>query len=770
MADKLTVGELVYKISGDMDNLKTELKKSQAEIDKLKGSVEKADTSTSKFGESLKKLATGLGLVYLANLAVQFGKASLQAYANAQNSAIQYNNAEKNVAGTRKEQIEDLDKYIRLLEEKTSVDDKTIRQGAQILAQDQISIENQRKLLAGIVDLAVANSKANGSEIDVQGTARAVGRVITTGDTGILTRQNVVVDPKTAKAIKETGDQTKRTAEMMKILDENAKGAGEALGQSWQGTMNRAKDTVEGLQEAVGKGLSVALTVLSNGLSDTVSGFGITEDGTNKLGTALVWVAGMINYVANTVKLLGLGLYAYGNILVGEAKITWGFGKDVVGIFMKVGEAIKSIGSAMQDVLTGKFAKARDDLKAGFDFSGAFDNTQKAFDGLLESNSKITDSMQQTTKDMGANLDTMANAGQVYKDVAQKQDALAEATASANEATKKQAELSEDAKKEIEDLRNKVLDLRKTTDDLVVSLGEKLTDAFKKLNEDLKSTVTDGAKSMVDIVVKAEKDLADAQKSLGEEQAKTADKQNADSIKQLQDTIAEKQKILASFAQSQSFFTEQANVAQKKADDASKALLTEVDPSKKANLEAQIQGYTAQAEAIKGFANLDKQVADAKKLAGEDEFKQAEITTLAKIQMATDLFITETTKLREKQAIAQQVENDITAFYKTQTQLRQKTLDAFAVTTIATLQKIGSEAKSAMSALNSARSTSAQIDNPIIPVSTPTTSAGSSSSSTSSTTNNSKVVNAPITVNATIKDSTDPKVVADNIAWSIKTK
>lgn len=764
--NQLTVGELVYKISGDMDNLKTELKKAETEIGNLKNSIEKTDKSTSTFGDTMKKLATGLGLVYLSKLALDFGKASVQAFANAQNSLMQYNNAEENVAGTRKEQINLLNDYILDLEKKTTVDDKSIRQGAQILAQDQIKIENQKKLLAGIVDIAVANSRANGGEVDVAGTARAVGRVISTGDTGILTRQNIVVDPKTAKAIKDTGDEAQRTALVMKILEENGKGAGEALGQSFQGKINRAKDTLEDLQVAIGKGLTSAFGVFASGLGDTVGGLKDTTDGTNALGVAFVYIAGLANFVINSIKLLGLGLMSYGNILFNEAKITFAFGQDVIGVFKKVGVAIMAIGTSMKDVLSGNFKGAVEDLKNGFDFSGTFDNTAKAFDGLLDSNQKLADSMLDTTKNLGDNITTMANAKEVYKQATADQDKLTQAKDATNKALQKEAELSDDAKKEIETLRDKVLDLKNKSDELANSLGEKLVEATNKFKDSIKGIVEDSAKSMADIVVKAETDIADLRKQLAEEQSKSGDQQSADSIKKLQDEITQKQRILTSQAQFQTDLNAKIADIQKKADEAQKAGTTEVDPAKKAILDATTNGLTLQIEALKGFADLDKQIADARKLAGEDEFKQAEITTFAKLDLATKLYIEETSKLMQKQAIAFDVEKSITNFYVTQTNLRQKTLDAFATTTIATLRQIGSEAQSAMSALNSARSAGAQINSPIIPTTIPTSTSGTATSS-SQTTTNSKTVNAPITVNATIKDSTDPATVARDLAWQL---
>ena len=770
---KLTVGELVYKISGDMENLKTELKKSEAEVTKLQSSMEKSTRTTNSFTDSMKSLAKGIGLAFVAKLVVDFGRASVQAFANAQQSAIQFNNAEQNIAGTTKEQITNLNEYILALEKKTTVDDKSIRQAAQILAQDQISIENQKKLLGGIVDISVANSKSNGGEVDTQGTATAIGRALATGELGALTRQNIVgIDASTASLFK-LGNEAKRTAILAKLLEENGKGAGEALGNSLQGKINRAKDSVEDLQVAIGKGLNTAFTVFTNGLSDTVGGLGDTEKGTNKLGVAFVYVAGLVNFMINTFKLMGIMLLKVGNDLVSFAKVSFAWGKDIIGIFGKVGEAITSIGTAMGDVLTGNFKQAKEDLKKGFDFSGTFENSKKALEEASHSSDKLGESFAQTSKDIAANVTTMANAGEIYKDVTEQNDKLAQAKDSLIKKQQKQTQMTEEEKKSIESLRDKVFDLRQKTDELANSIGEKLVEASKKFVETVKGIVTESTKTFSDVVIGAENDIADLKKKLSEEEAKSAEDRSTTTISSLQDEISQKQKILTSYGKFQDDLNAKIAESQKKATDAQTALLTETDPTKKANLQATVEGFNAQVEAFKGFSDLTASINEARKLAGEDEFKQAEINAFAKIELATRTFIEETSKLREKQAIAQQVEASITEFYKTQTTLKQKALDAFATSSITTLRKIGAEANSAMSALNSAMSRGAQlgIDTTINPlassqISTPSTSQNSSSA----TTNNNRTVNAPITVNATIQDKTDSTQLAKDLAWSLSHK
>lgn len=770
MSAKQTVGELVYKISGDMDNLKTELKKSEQQVVSLKGEMEKTGKATTSFADGFKKILGGLGILYALNLIKQFGQASIQAFANAQQSAIQFNNAQQNVAGSTKEQIEDLNEYIKLLEEKTSVDDKTIRQASQILAQDQIKIENQKKILGGIVDIAVANSKANGGEIDTQGTAVAVGRAFATGDLGGLTRQNIVgIDEATAKAFK-LGNEAERTAIMMKLLADNGKGAGEALGNSFQGQINRAKDSVEDLQVAIGKGLSVALSVFTAGLGDTVGGIKIAEDGTNKLGVAFVYVAGLANFVINVLKLMGISLAQTGLGLFNLAKISFGFGKDVIGVFSKVKDAIGSIGEAMVQLLSGNFKEAKDALKNGFDFSGTFDNSKKALDEATKSSAKLQDAFNKTTKDIGTNITTMANAKQVYKDVSAEQDKLTKAKDSQAKATERATQATEEEKKSVQTLRDKVLDLKNKTDELVQSLGEKLVDATEKFKETVKDLAVEGTKDLAGIVVKAEEDIAELKKKLAEEQAKSTDDQNANEIKALNEQITQKQKILTSYAGFQSELAKEIARVQAEADANAQLALTNTDPTKQAGIDSKAQGLVLQIEALKNFENLDKQVTEARKLAGDDEFKQAQINTFAKIQLATNLFIDETTKLREKQAIALQIEKSVTDFYISQTNLRQKTLDSFATSSIATMRRIGDEAKSALSALNSLRSAGAQIDAPINPVSSTAVPGASSNTSNSNTVNNNRNVNAPITVNATVNNGVDSSQIAKDLAWQLSHK
>lgn len=821
MSQKQTVGELVYKISGDMDNLKTELKNAEnsinqlsksanasakdvkgldntidnlnkrakelksimnssiigsaqfkqasADLDKVNKQIATTSKETDNFASKFKKVLGGLGILYALNLIKQFGIASLQAYANAQQSAIQFNNAQQNVAGTTKEQINDLNEYINLLEKKTTVDDKTIRQAAQILAQDQISIENQKKILAGIVDIAVANSKSNGGEIDTQGTATAVGRAFATGDLGGLTRQNIVgIDEATAKAFK-LGNETERAAIMMKLLGDNGKGAGEALAKSAQGDINRAKDAFEDLQVSVGKGLSVSFATLLSNVIDTTDSLDGVSKKSNTFGKIMVGLSGILGLVINSFRVLW-NVFSAGFTIVGDSSVvivSWA--KDVLSNFGQVKKAIGSLGTSFKALLSGDFAEAKEALKEGFNFKPS-EFTKGAMAKLAEDAEAIGKAYTKSSKLVDKSLESIVFAGKVYDENAKQVEELTKAKDALNQKTKKVTEATEEEKKSIQTLRDKVLDLKTKTDELVTSIGEKLVDATKKFKDSLADLTKDGSKGLADIVVKAEQDIADIKKKLAEEQAKSSEDQNANEIKSLNEQITEKQKILTSYANFQSNLTKEIARVQAEADANTALGKSNTDPTKQAGLEAKAQGLSLQIEALKNFADLDKQVAEARKLAGDDDFKQAEINTFAKIQLATNLFIEETTKLREKQALAIEIEKSVTNFYVEQTGLRQKTLDAFATSSIATMRRIGDEARSALSALNSLRSAGAQIDAPINPVSTPSVAGTQTNASSSSVVNNTKNLNAPITVNANVSSGVDSSQIAKDLAWQLSHK
>jgi hypothetical protein len=270
----------------------------------------------------------------------------------------------------------------------------------------------------------------------------------------------------------------------------------------------------------------------------------------------------------------------------------------------------------------------------------------------------------------------------------------------------------EKAKKAFDDLQKSLLDTRDKVDELAASFQDKLTQSFADFRTSIEQNITDSQQGLAQIVIKAETDLADAQKQLAEEQAKFSADQDAKKIADLQATIAKEQAILTASAGFEGRLKDRLSSQQAQINTLIANANAETDPITKANMEAEIEARQTAYIELQKFGNLDKQIAEERKVSSEDEFTQYEEQTFQKIQLQTEAFISETTKLREKLELAKSVESEITKYYSQQTALRQATLDAFALSSIATLQRIGSEAQSAMSALSAMQSNQARATTP----------------------------------------------------------
>lgn len=72
--NKLTVGEMVYKISGDMKNLKTELRKAEAEVRELERMAGKTDSTFKNWGKNLAGVfKVGIGTAVAGITALGYG-------------------------------------------------------------------------------------------------------------------------------------------------------------------------------------------------------------------------------------------------------------------------------------------------------------------------------------------------------------------------------------------------------------------------------------------------------------------------------------------------------------------------------------------------------------------------------------------------------------------------------------------------------------------------------------------------------------------------
>lgn len=506
------MGQLVYSILAKVDSsFNSTIKKAETDVKDLGKSMEKTEKSSKSTADTLKNFAKAAGLAYLAKLAIDFGKASVQAFANAQQSVIQFNNAEQNLAGTTKEQIENLEQYIQLLEDKTSVDDKSIRQSAQILAQDQISIENQKKLLSGIVDLAVANSKSNGGEVDAAGTARAIGLAFAEGNLGRLVKQNVAGITESQKALFAVGTEAQKTAILMKILDENARGAGEALGNSFQGKLNKAQDILEKIQVTIGEGLVISMNALSIELGDVTANLGGAETAGQGINKVFLFISLSLGLLVKGLMRLGFSFASLATLLGFFVDVAIDAVKDVSNGFLSLGKNVKGVVTAIGKALTGDFAGASEEFKKALDFDFNFKNTKSSMDILKAVNRDLSKSFNEQTASMNETKAKMSDLDGTYSSLkteteklTQAKDSLVKKQEKVKEATEAEKKATEDAKKQLQDFNKTLVETLQNSQKTSKELNDNLSKAFTEFGKTLTDTFTDTKDKLAQIVVDAE--------------------------------------------------------------------------------------------------------------------------------------------------------------------------------------------------------------------------------------------------------------------------
>ena len=664
------VGALFFEIQAKIsENFKTNIKKTETYVKDLILKMKEGEKEVDGFGKQLNKVGKILGIGFLADRLFAFGKASVQAFSNAQQSLLQFNNAQQNVAGTTKEQIEDLNEYILLLEKKTTIDDKSIRQAAQIYAQDQLSIENQKKLLKGTIDLAVANSKSNGGEIDVSGTAKALGLAITTGELGRLTKQNIAGITETQKAIFRTGTDAERTAILMKVLDDNAKGAGEALGKSFQGQINRAKDTLEDLQVALGEGLTIGFSNLVSNLVDTQKEVGVTTTMSENMGIGFIFLSGIITSVIATFKLL-FSVFKAGITTIGAvAGIGIGF---IVDRFRQLKDTIVAVGSSLSLLAQGKFKEAKESFKDAFKTAFTFDfkSTKLAIDAVSIAYEKQGKEINNNIALLKKGGESITQSKELYKGLKKDLDSTTIAKSNLNQATAREIdaqndanEATDEAKKKLAEFNKEIVNAREESIKTSKALKEDLADSFKEFGESLVSNTKETQDNLAKIVVDAET----------KKQA-LLDKINAggDNVADAQKELVEVQKILDARV---GYEERQAKV---------------IEDIRKRITEAGLDPQTLNLDNL-STTSLEKQIQQERINATLDEFTLFENTQNAKLLKLTEDFIYEASLIQKKIETQTNYEAELTTFLIDETAKRKEDFEQFATFQI---QKYGEIANS----------------------------------------------------------------------------
>jgi len=284
--------------------------------------LNKAQKHISAFDKTLKTLGKTFAGVFAAQKILQFGKASVMAFAADEKAARSLSNTLKNVgAQYAATGVED---FIGKLQKTTGVLDDNLRPALQILLTATGDVTKSQDAL----NLALDISANTGKDLSAVSTALAKGFQ---GNTTALSKMGGAV----SKATLATGDMNKITAEL------TAKYKGSALTAmgGYAGQMAKLGVASANVKEIIGKGLLDALAQIgdSNSIQDTADSMETLAQNTADVIRGIGILAGKIKSIPlfnAIVRTLGDSFSAgpLGSLMrLGQSNVKTGYGQQSPG-------------------------------------------------------------------------------------------------------------------------------------------------------------------------------------------------------------------------------------------------------------------------------------------------------------------------------------------------------------------------------------------------------------------------------------------------------
>lgn len=805
MAEQLTVGELVYKISGDMDNLKTELAKAETEIGKLRSSMDQTSQSSDSMSSMLGKAATVVktfATAFIVKQIVDFGRAAVDMASQQLEQQTKLYQVLRTSQNATDDQIKSLISYAGELENVGVISkDVTLASMAQLATYD-LSTESIKELTPSLLDYLAAEKGANATKEDAISVTNGLAQAIQ-GNFASLTKSGFILDEATKKVI-EHGTQEERITAITEVLDSTYKDYNKTLAGTFLGTQVKAQNIVEDFTADLGFALMPAIQNVTgwlieqaNGLAKNNSNF---EAGTERINTWGKYLYQTSNFVIAFIKAIVLtvkSVIGLGDTIYRVGALILNFAKDSVSNVLNIQKQFTTMGEALVKLFKGDFQGALDTFKNHV--TSTFADTTSAWNDF-------TSSQDYWSKQISASFDDVNKSIQEGLNATDFKPVTASALA-AYDAMKKPVDSfgasGDKAKKAADDLgkfQDKLLDIVKASQDVTKELEGDLAKSFKEFGDNIKSQIAEGTTGLAQIVVDAQKKITELDKQI----AASKDDANADALK-ARETLNEKI-AAAELALSDRLrkVDETSKTAQKQRDEAQllhkRALAdaqadyakstTGIDTTgadKLSELKAQqaeqqkildsAAGYAErQATFIAGIRekltgagidisttgldgilksqSLQEQIDELNRQASLNAFQLFEEEQNKKLTILTNNFIAESTLISQKIIKQKAYEEDLTLFFTEMNATRLKDTDAWAQATIAKYGQVAQALENIISlqaragqvaAMNAAQASNGQ--------------------SNGGTTNNSSTVNAPITINASNATQIDYSAIARQIGF-----
>jgi hypothetical protein len=246
-------------------------------LNKADKAVNKFNKNVGRLGRSLGNLAGVFGVTFSTVQIVNFGRASVRAFAQMQAEQDRLTRLMKVGTGASSAQIQSLNSQAMALENLGVVTKGNITQVQSQLATFNLQADTIAKLTPSILDYVTAEKGATASTEQFKQMTNGLAQALN-GNFTSLTRVGFVIDATTKDLIKN-GTEAERAAAIVKVLDSTYKGFNASLRDTPIGQMQLLAAAADNARETIGEGLLDALALLGGtGTKDIEKATGAMND------------------------------------------------------------------------------------------------------------------------------------------------------------------------------------------------------------------------------------------------------------------------------------------------------------------------------------------------------------------------------------------------------------------------------------------------------------------------------------------------------------
>lgn len=289
---------------------------------KLKGQLDSADRHVSGLGNKVAALGKAMAAAFVAvGVAVAaIGVTSVKAFQESQNIMAQTNAVIKSTGGVAGVSADQVSKLASSLQKVTAFSDETIQSGENLL----LTFTNIGKdIFPQATEVMLDMSQALGQ--DVKSSAIQLGKALQDPILGVTALRRVGVNfnaqqQETIKRLVETGRAAEAQALILKELQTEFGGSARAAGETFGGQLAQLKNSLNDIQESLGRMLVEALVPLVSKLAEFIA--------------AIDWQA-VLNNTINALRTFWQDyLVPFGQAVLQVAQFLWGvFGPSLTALW-----------------------------------------------------------------------------------------------------------------------------------------------------------------------------------------------------------------------------------------------------------------------------------------------------------------------------------------------------------------------------------------------------------------------------------------------------